>query len=305
MMTKNPEIQTLARSHPGWLAAIGIAYAAVFWKVLVDWAGYCWSTDDFSHCLLIPGVVAYLVYRDRARVGRLAVSSSTPGVAIVVLSLCCYFVGLGYSLNLFMRVGAVGTFLGIAAILFGWRLLRQQAFPVFFFLFAIPVPFVVYSSIALEMRGLVTDLSASVLQLFGVTAVNDGNVLQVADIRLGVVDACSGIRSLTAIVTLAVLVSYIVRSGIIPAVLIVLFALPAAILGNTIRVIVIATSLHFFGLDLTEGFGHSVLGLVVFAFSLGSIAGVWLCIQWVTHGSTSHRPTPPCQTSQYPEVANP
>ena len=298
-MTKNLEIQFLARRHRGWLYAIGIAYAVVFWKVLGDWARYCWTTDDFSHCLLIPGMVAYLVYRDRTRIGRLEVSSGAPGLATVVLSLCCYFFGLGYSFNIFMRVGAVGTFLGIAAVLFGWKLLRRQVFPVFFLMFAIPVPFVVYSSIALEMRGLVTDLSASVLQMLGIAAVNDGNVLQVADVRLGVVDACSGIRSLMAIVSLAVLISYVVRSGVLPAVLLVLFVLPAAILGNTIRVVVIAISLQSFGVDLTEGVGHSVLGFVVFLFSLACIGGGWLCIQWVVRGPGPEVAGPHCEVA-YP-----
>jgi exosortase len=265
-----------------WGIAIAAAlFTALFWDTIRQWALDCWELQDFSHCLLVPPVAFWLLWRRRREIGALPAGPSLIGLGILVLSLAIFGYGYARTLNVFQRLGTVGSVIGLAATFCGPRLLRRHPFPFAFLILALPIPYVIYTQISLVLKGLVTKLAASFLYHIGIPAIDRGNIIEIGDLSLGVVDACSGIRSVMAIVSVTLLLAYLERSGFLGGCLLALLTLPIAVALNILRILIMAVSLYRFEVDLTEGVAHEVLGLVIFALILALVYSGWLFVRWL------------------------
>ena len=258
-----------------------VVYSILFGRVLVEWAIDCWNLEDFSHCLLIPIISGYILYSHRESIASIQLSGGVVGLCLLFSSLAVYFYGFGHSWSIFERIGAVGCIIGLCGYLLGLKFLRDQAFPLFYLALAIPIPFVIYGKISRMLRGIVTSLSASLLHLLDIPAYNQGNVLVVGEHFLGVVDACSGIRSIMAIVSVAILFTYLFKAGIWGSLFLTSLTLPVAVSMNVVRVLAMAIFLFKFDIDLTEGTLHTALGLIIFALIIIVMYAGWLFIKWL------------------------
>ena len=256
-------------------------YCILFGRVITEWAIDCWNLDDFSHCLLIPVVSGYVLYTHRKSISSSPHSGGMLGLIFLVLSIFTFFYGFCYSWSIFERIGAVGCLIGLAGYLFGIKIIRRQAFPLFYLILAIPIPFVIYGKISRALRGVVTSLSASILHVVNIPAYNEGNVLVVDEHLLGVVDACSGIRSIMAIISVAVLFAYLFKAGIVGSIFLTGLTLPIAVSMNVIRVLMMAIFLYKFNVDLTEGTLHDLLGLLIFALIIAFMYAAWQFTKWL------------------------
>lgn len=271
-----------------WLLLIALLYLALFWPAIAQWYSDCREMDDFSHCLLIPFICGGILFYKRREILKLPWSRGYLGLVVFLLSLPVYFSGLGFYFNAFQRIGAYGCFIGLAAFLFGTRLVRSRPFPFLYLSLAIPLPFELHQNLAIKLRGIATALSASFLQLLGVPALNDGNILSFGEHRLDVVDACSGIRSLMAIVSLALLFSYLFKSGWIGGAMLLVLSLPVVVLANVFRIVFQAWFLHYWNLDFTQGLSHDILGMVVFMLSMALLYAAWIFLRWLL--DRGHKP---------------
>ena len=262
------------------IIGIVIMYGFLFSTVWNQWAQDCWNLEDFSHCLLIPCISGAILYQNRKKICQLNLSSGNLGLVILCGSLLIYFYGLGVNLNVFKRIGALGSLVGLIGYLFGTRLLKNQVFAFFYIFLCIPIPFVLYSKFSIMLRGIVTRLTASILQIMQIPAINDANVLIVGEHHLGVVDACSGIRSIMAIFSIAILFTYLFKSGIIGGAFLALLTLPVAIAMNILRVLLMAYFIYKFGIDLTIGVPHQILGFSIFFFIVLFMYLGWIFISW-------------------------
>ena len=258
-----------------------ILYFILFQRVYIEWAIDCWNLDDFSHCLLIPLVSGYILYSHRKSIASNKQSGGTLGLSLMLVSMAVFFYGFGHSWSIFERIGTVGCLIGLVGYLFGSKLIRIQAFPLFYLILAIPIPFVIYGKISRALRGIVTSLSASILHVIKIPAYNQGNVLVVDEHVLGVVDACSGIRSIMAIISVAILFTYLFKAGIWGGIILTALTLPIAVSMNIIRVLTMAFFLFKFNLDLTEGALHSALGFGIFALIIIFMYAGWLFVKWL------------------------
>ena len=263
------------------LTSVLVTYFILFGRVFTDWATDCWNLDDFSHCLLIPVVSGYIIYSNRKSIASSECSGGTLGLIILLFSLGAFFYGFGHSWSIFERIGALGCLIGLVGYLFGGKLIRLQAFPLFYLILAIPIPFVIYGKISRGLRGVVTSLSASILQVVKIPAYNQGNVLVVDDHLLGVVDACSGIRSIMAIVSVAILFTYLFKAGILGSIFLTGLTLPVAVAMNVTRVLTMAIFLYKYDVDLTEGPAHDALGFFIFALIILLMYFGWLFAKWL------------------------
>ena len=264
----------------GVLAAI---YFLIFATTFKEWLLDCWELDDFSHCLLIPVISGYILWTLKDEISRYKITGGKFGLFILLASIGVFFYGYGYSWNIFQRIGLVGVFIGLVGFIFGTKFITSQFFPLFYLIFAIPIPFVVYGKISRFLRGMVTTISASILQVMNIPAYNEGNILVVGDYHLGVVDACSGIRSIMAILSIAILFTYLFKSGVLGGILLASLTLPVAVAMNIVRVLTMAIALHQYNLDLTEGTLHDVLGFFIFSLIITLMYLSWRFIKWLLY----------------------
>jgi len=263
-----------------WIA--WVATFAVFWSVLPPWVRDWIDDPNYSHGFLVPVITLYL--------GRKAVlepqsrRSEIPagwrlwiGPAMCVVGLLGYLLGTAGSELFTMRVGFVLTLLGSTWWLGGAHLGAALTAPILFLFFSIPLPAVLYTSIALTLQRIVAILGVHTLTLIGIPAVREGNILQLPGAALEVAEACSGIRSLTVLLAIGTIWAYQSRRKPVRAIILFAATVPLVIIGNTLRILLTAVGTQVFGPSIAGGAAHEGLGIVVFlAMILGLLGLSWL-----------------------------
>ena len=183
-------------------------YAPVVVKLVSDW----WQFPDFSHGFLVPVFAAYLLWEKRETLCSTAMAPAWSGVAVVAFGLLVLLLGV-YGSELFLsRISLIILMAGLALTFGGWQLLKQLRFVLLVLLLAIPIPAIVFNQITFPMQILASKLASNLLPLFGVPVLREGNVIELPLMKLEVAEACSGIRSLMSLFTLAVFYGYFWRN---------------------------------------------------------------------------------------------
>jgi exosortase len=252
----------LADHSPAVLAAI--AFAILFSKPAVllvrDW----WNDPDAGHGLLLAPLAIWLAWRSglvRSRPARVSGALILTGAVLLR-----YLSGLAaelFTMRLSLLMGAAGLVL----FWYGWRQLLHWWLPVILLVLSIPLPDIITSSLALPLQLRASRWGAALLEFRHVPVNLSGNVIQLPGRQLFVTEACSGLRSLTALLSLGVLVGGLWLRHPAGRILLVLAAIPVAMVVNAFRVFLTGFLVYFVSPDLGEGFMHLSEGWLLFVIA--------------------------------------
>ena len=250
-------------------AAFVAAYLPV-WKNLVT---FWHASEDYSHGFLIVPLSLYIIWQKRGTLAKTPIYPSWWGVCLVVFSLIVYVVAYFAEVTTLASVSMILALTGVIIYLFGVAFLKQIIFPLFLLLLMIPVPAQVYSAVTIPLQLMVSKASAGAAWLMGIPLYREGNLIHLPDRTLArVVQACSGLRSMIALLTLGAVFGYMtLHSNWLRAILF-FSGIPFAILVNIVRVLAMIVAFHYFQYDLTSGNVHTVFGLIIFLLALALIA---------------------------------
>jgi exosortase len=264
---------------------IAAAVAFAYWGVLARLGHFWWEDENYSHGLLIPFVIGYILWAER---GRLASLAPRPrvfwGGAAVFVALLMLWVGTAGAELFTQRTSLVLLLAGLAVYFWGWRMLRAVLVPLFLLALAIPIPTIVFNKVAFPLQLFASRCAVWAMRVFDIPVLREGNVIELYPLgstttkKLEVVEACSGIRSLMTLVTLAVVFAYftgpsgdggqggrrLARFRTLRAVLIVLAAVPIAIVTNAARVSGTGILARYYGTEVADGFFHEFSGWVIY-----------------------------------------
>jgi exosortase len=270
----------LARHRPAALLGL-LAFVVLYWPVFVGLAR-SWTEDpDLSFSFAIPVISAVILVRRRKSLAALAARMSPAGLVAVFLALALFLGSYAGYTNFTQRLAAWGTLVGAIWFTLGSVVLRTQPFPFLFLLFAIPPPESAMSPLRIGLKELATRMAADLLTLFGSPASPLGNILVLGDLRFEVADACSGIRSLLAMLASAAIFAYLLDAGWLKGALLLATAIPVTILVNAVRLVVLAGSWQAWDLDLTTGVRHQLLGYATFAGGWALLYASWRFYDWL------------------------
>jgi exosortase len=156
----------------------------------------------------------------------------------------------------------------------GWESLRIAAFPLAFMLLMIPLPAIVFNQVAFPLQLLASRAGEMTLASVDIPVLREGNVLVLANLKLEVAEACSGIRSLISLLTLGVVLGYFSDRRMWVRTALALSAIPVAIVANAVRVAGTGIAAHRFGAVAAQGFLHEFSGWVMFVVALGLMLGL-------------------------------
>lgn len=257
-------------------------------KLGSDW----WSDENYSHGLLVPIIIGFMLWGDRERLQR-AARSAHPSVllggAMVVLGVMALWAGTAGAELYVQRMSLVLLVAGVVIYFWGLQLLRLTLFSFLLLVLAIPIPAIIFNQIAFPLQLFASRCAVWTMRLFDIPVLRQGNVIELLPLgsketkKLEVVEACSGIRSLMTLLTLAVVFAYFTRpksvdksgggTGVFGflkrwafwrSLIIVSSAIPIAILTNAARVSGTGILAHYYGLQVADGFFHSFSGWVVY-----------------------------------------
>jgi exosortase len=252
------------------VAAFGFLYRRVIAKLVYDWM----NDGNYSHGFLIVPLAAYLVWERRTRLTAEPIKPSAFGLVILGGSLATLGAGiLGAELFL-SRVSMIGVVAGVVLFTMGWRALGRLAFPIAFLLLMIPIPAIIFNQIAFPLQLLASKAAEFTLSGLGIPVLREGNVIVLANTSLEVAEACSGIRSLISLVTLAIVYGYFTDKRVWARLVLALAAVPVAVFANGVRVAGTGVAAHYYGAAAAEGFFHTVSGWTLFVVAFVMLFGI-------------------------------
>ena len=252
---------------------ISILLAILYGHTLVKWGSDIWNDPNYSHGLLIPLVALYLMKQRFGLLREVQARPSSIGLLVIVPSLLLFAMASVAGEQFSQRVSFVALLYGLVLFLEGKEVAKLFLFPIALFFFAIPLPYILYNAIAFPLKLVATKIAAAAIRLFGMPVFRDGNIINLPHTTLEVVDACSGIRSLMTLITLAFLLASFQLRSFWKRTLLMLLALPIAVLANSGRVAItglLTKSNPAWG----SGTLHEITGWGVFIVSFGVLIGI-------------------------------
>jgi exosortase len=264
-----------------------ILWVLLFWPIIPElWT--IWMDDsNNSHGVLVPVIAAFLIWQNRKKIAWEEASPSLWGLGLLVGSLMIYLVSLRAHVAFSARLAMVGSLAGLAWWNLGDRIFRQLLFPFAFLAFMVPVPDSISGKMAFPLQLFATSASAEGIRAIGIPVLQEGNMLYFAKTSLEVTEACSGIRSMLAYLTLGVLFTHMAGNtiGRMGKTILLISTIPLALFVNILRISGTGVLAAFFGGQVARGFLHEFSGLVVFAFGFVLFWGESLILKrWIPNG---------------------
>ncbi len=246
------------------IALLAYLYSSVIARLVLQW----WTDPNFSHGFFVPLFSAYLVWMRRRKLAEIPLSPSWSGLLLIAAGLGILIVGV-FGAELFLSRSSLLLILGGMILLFGgWEHLRELFFPWAFLIFMIPIPTIVMNQVTLPLQFMASNMASTLLTWLGVPVLRDGNIIQLPNMSLEVVEACSGIRSLVSLGTLAVIYGYLLETSTVLRILLFVAAVPTAVFANALRIMGTGLMGLYWNPDKAEGFFHTFSGWVIFVLSL-------------------------------------
>ena len=277
------------------ISAILFTYAAVLVKLSSNW----WSDENYSHGLLVPFIIGYILWIERDKLAAAPVRPSMLlGGITVAVALFALWIGVAGAELYSQRMSLVLLIAGTVIYFWGLRFLRFVWVPLALLVLAIPIPAIIFNKIAFPLQLFASRCAVWSMSMMGMPVLRQGNIIELKPLnsvetrKLEVVEACSGIRSLMTLVTLAVVFAYFthprsddgprnggklgfLRSyGFWRSTILVLSAVPIAILTNAARVSGTGILSHYYGTQVADGFFHSFSGWAIYVVAFLLLFGV-------------------------------
>ncbi len=251
-----------------WATILGTLFVLLYISVFKGLALQWWNDPDYSHGFFVPLFSCFALWRERKRWMAVEIRPSNFGLLVMIGAVGLLLLGsLGAELFT-SRFSLIVLLAGMILFLAGSQMLRAVAFPLAFLIFMIPIPAIIYNQITFPLQLLASRVAAFWLELVNVPVLRDGNVLVLSNYSLEVVEACSGIRSLLTLISLAIIYGYLAEPRRWVHWVLAILMVPIAIISNAFRIVGAGLIAHRFGPEAAEGFLHTFSGWAIFVVAL-------------------------------------
>jgi exosortase len=279
-----------------WIPLLVLAgcLAWALWPVLVDMRARWEGDPRYAHGYLVPlFALWWLVWPLRPRLLRPKLAGkeggivdlpdreaapkpdlgpkfagSVWGVALVGFGACVHLVGGYYRIGWIEGIALLPYLAGLAVLFGGWPAL-EWAWPAIAFLaFMIPLPWRVEHALGPPLQSIATTASTYLLQTLGFMAFAEGNVIQLNEARIGVVEACSGLSMLITFIALSTAAAMVVKRPLLDRIVLVMSSIPVALVANIIRITVTGILHNLVGGHAADRFYHDLAGWLMIPLAL-------------------------------------
>ncbi len=258
---------TLMKPDTAKISLLMLLWALIFYPVypgLIEaWFGM--ANSDNSYGLLVPFISLYFIWQRREELKLAAFSTSISGLIILIASALIYLVSYAGGVVFVQRLMIVLSLIGLVLYLFGPEIFRIVRFPLLFLFFIAPIPESMVNILSFPLQTYATIISSKIIELCGIPVYREGHMLYFSQTQLEVAEACSGIRSVSAMLMLSVVFMHQCENNRLRKVIIISSSIVIALLANILRVSGTGILAHFFGDRVAKGFLHEFSGIAVFA----------------------------------------
>ncbi len=247
------------------MVVIGILLVIAFWPLIPGLYG-SWFDEhaNMEHGILVIPAAAYMAWATRERLARIPIQPSRMGILVLVWGALQAMFGIAAHWIWVSRTSMLVSLVGAIAAVYGWRMVRALAYPLCTLILMITPPTFIYERLTLSLQLIASRLGELFLETLGYSVLREGNILELVGVKLSVEEACSGIRSLTAILFMCVIYNYFFVHGRGTRWIILVTAVPIAILGNALRILATGIASQY-DPALIQGAAHEAFGYVSIA----------------------------------------
>ncbi len=258
--------------------------------VLRDLAWQWWDDPNYTHGFLVPLFSGFLVGQRRKQLAALPTKGSWIGLPLLLAGVGALLLGDLAAENFLMRSSLIVVLAGLVLFHLGRDSFRVLAFPLLFLFFMVPLPATLFYAMAFPLQSLAARNAAWMLDTLGVPVLLDGNIIHLTKQSLGVAEACSGIRSLISLFSVAVAWAALTLPGVWSMAVFVVAVIPITILANAGRVVITGLIGQWFGVDYAQGFFHTFSSWLVFVFAFVCLLATHALIRLVQSRWRSREP---------------
>jgi exosortase len=259
-------------------AALGIGCLWSYWPTLSGMA-HCWATDpQYSHGFLVPIFALFVLAARRPATGLSGTCPSWWGIPWLLLAGVLRLAGAGFYFDFLDALSLLPLVTGLIVLFGGWPALRRAWPAVAFLIFMLPLPYAVEVALAQPLQRMATLLSTYVLQTVGVPALAEGNVIVIERVKLGVVEACSGLGMLVTFFALSAAVALVLSRPWTDRLVVFASAVPIAIFANVWRIALTGWLSHAVGERWAHMVWHDLAGWLMMPLAL---ALLWLELKYL------------------------
>jgi exosortase len=246
------------------LVLIALLYAEILARLFTQWV----NDKNFQHGFFVPAFSLFLLWKNRKELQNIAPIPSWSGLPLIIGGLFLLMLG-DFGAELFLaRISLLFLAAGLIVLFHGWPLFRAVLFPWAFLILMIPIPVIVFQKVTFPLQIVASKLASAVLPFLGVVVHREGNIIELAAMKLEVVAACSGIRSLLSLLTLSIIYGYLMEDRQWVRVALAIASVPIAVIANSFRIVGTGLLVQYWDPDKAEGFFHLFEGWLIFVVSL-------------------------------------
>jgi exosortase len=255
-----------------WVAAAALALliVAIYFDALKHLV-MRWSREsDYSHGFLVPVFSAWLLWQRRSLLKSVGenVRGRWLGLVLLAASAGIRAWNIYFNFPLVEPVALVVCLAGVAGLIGGYPVLLWSWPSILFLFFMIPLPGAVAGQLSGPLQHLATVCSTFVLQTLGIPAIATGNVIWLSQGKIGVVEACSGLRMLVMFGAITVAAAFLLNVSSWEKVCLLASAVPIALASNIFRITVTGMAQEFVGAELAHRIFHDLAGWIMMPLAI-------------------------------------
>jgi exosortase len=285
--------------HPNWARSKQLRkhaltlFGSVVVLLLVVWAYWrptvvelwrIWmQSDEYSSGMLVPIIAAYIVWSRRKDIMACRIRPSIWGLFALVGAQTLRFFGLFFMYGSAERMSLVLTVAALVLLLFGWKLFWKVSSVLAFLFLMLPLPNRVQMAVTLPLQDWATSSAVFCLETLGYEVAREGNIINLDGTRVAVVEACNGLRMITAFFMISGMVVLLMQRRWWEKLAVLTSAVPIALICNTLRLVITAIAFTKINSQRWEGAFHDYGGLAMMPLALGIVVlELWLLSNLIT-----------------------
>ena len=259
------------RAYWPQVVLLALSITSLYYRIVINLVAQWWRDPNYSHGFIVPIFCVWVVWKNRARLLSHPPTPNWQGIFSVAGGLGLLVVGVLGAEDFLSRCSLLFVIAGLIIYFLGWKFFRLVLFPWACLFLTIPIPVIIFNEAALPLQFQASQLASVLLKFMGVPVLREGNVIQLPALTLDVVEACSGLRSLVSLITLAVMYGYVFERKIACRIFLIICSIPIAVLANGLRITGSGILGEYWSPEKAQGFFHLFSGLLIFLASSGML----------------------------------
>jgi exosortase len=241
--------------------------APVLWTVWI-------TNDNYSHGPLVPFIALALAWLRRHELAASAKRPDARGLALVALACLMMMLGMRSDIFALQAYSILPMLLGLVLTFWGAEVARLLAFPILYLAFMLTFPPLLMNTLSYALKEITLRLSTGTAEALGVTLQRSGMTLYLEGGELRMENPCSGLRSLLALLATGAVFAYLQPGAWWRCVLVLLAAVPIAMLGNAVRITLLILVGHYGSIEQAGGAFHDWSGYLIYIVALAGLMAV-------------------------------